>query len=74
MPEPIRGQQKAHLVRLKTLEVGGGGGTGGATGTGGAGGQTVWLFACICYHVVAWYFLAYMWQRLGSATQVFFER
>ena len=29
MPEPIRGQQKAHLVRLKTLEVGGGGGDGG---------------------------------------------
>ena len=28
MPEPIRGQQKAHLVRLKTLEVGGEGGDG----------------------------------------------
>ena len=29
MPEPIRGQQKAHLVRLKTLQVGGGGYGGG---------------------------------------------
>ena len=29
MPEPIRAQQKAHLVRLKILEVGGGGGDGG---------------------------------------------
>ena len=32
MPELIRGQQKAHLVRLKTLEVGGGGGGGGGGG------------------------------------------
>ena len=32
MPELIRGQQKAHLVRLKTLEVGGGGGGGGVGG------------------------------------------
>ena len=43
MPEPIRGQQKAHLVRLKTLQVGGG-------GYGGGGGECLLYISISMQH------------------------